>query len=208
MSEFHQAVQHERMRLVGLIAEAKEIVPARYGYRAVVKHVPDQAFMLDEQLYRRLGRRFESELALWSAANDLHMVLVATFGVSDAGVPAIAELSLMPVTAQWLPIADSFEQQLLERLIRDERSFVKGLRYNMPTNRALASAILTDVGDSPVPLYVAPHGLNADVADATATADPPAWHWAAASEPMPALPARHPRAVPTRSGIPQPEHSI
>ncbi len=29
-----------------LIAEVKEIVPARYGFKAVVKHVPDQAFAL------------------------------------------------------------------------------------------------------------------------------------------------------------------
>ncbi|MBL0094283.1 MAG: hypothetical protein IPP50_19465 [Piscinibacter sp.] len=35
----------------------KEIVPARYGFKAVVKHVPDQAFALDEQIYRRPGRR-------------------------------------------------------------------------------------------------------------------------------------------------------
>ena len=47
----------------------KEIVPARYGFRAIVKHVPDQAFAIDEQLYRRLGRRFEAELGLWSASD-------------------------------------------------------------------------------------------------------------------------------------------
>jgi hypothetical protein len=29
-----------------------------------MKHGPDLAFALDERLYRRLGRRFESELAL------------------------------------------------------------------------------------------------------------------------------------------------
>jgi len=50
--------------LMLLIAEVKEIAPARYGFKAVVKHVPDQAFALDEQLYRRLGRRFESALTL------------------------------------------------------------------------------------------------------------------------------------------------
>ena len=45
--------------LMLLIGEVKEIVPARYGFKAIVKHVPDQAFAIDEQLYRRLGRRFE-----------------------------------------------------------------------------------------------------------------------------------------------------
>ena len=71
--------------LMLLIGEVKEIVPARYGFKAVVKHVPDQAFALDEQLYRRLGRRFEPELALWGASDDIHMVMIATFGVSSAG---------------------------------------------------------------------------------------------------------------------------
>lgn len=38
--------------LMLLIAEVKEIVPARNGFEAVIKHVPDQAFALDEHLYR------------------------------------------------------------------------------------------------------------------------------------------------------------
>lgn len=62
----------------------------------------------------------------------------------------------MPVTSQWLPIEDSFEKQLVEMLVRDGRSFVKGLRDNMPPGQLLASAILTDAGDSPQGLFIAP----------------------------------------------------
>lgn len=58
--------------LMLLIAEVKEIGPARYGFKAVIKHLPDQAFALDEQLYRRLGQRFEAELSLWGATDNLH----------------------------------------------------------------------------------------------------------------------------------------
>ena len=122
--------------LMLLIAEVKEIVPARYGFKAVIKHVPDQAFALDEQLYRRLGRRFESELALWGSADNVHMIVIATFGVSEAGVPTIAEMSLMPVTPQWLPVEDSFERQLVEHLVAEGRSFIKGLRYNLARDQS------------------------------------------------------------------------
>jgi hypothetical protein len=66
-----------------LICEVKEIVPARYGFKAIVKHMPDQAFAIDEQLYRRLGRRFEAELALWGASDDMHMVMWAAAGFQD-----------------------------------------------------------------------------------------------------------------------------
>ena len=99
--------------LMLLIGEVKEIVPARYGFKAVIKHVPDQPFALDEQLYRRMGRRFERELSLWGASDAVHMMLIATFGLNNAGVPTIEELSLMPVTGQWLPIENSFERQLV-----------------------------------------------------------------------------------------------
>lgn len=155
--------------LMLMIAEVKEIVPARYGFKAVVKHVPDQAFSLDEQLYRRLGRRFEAELSLWGASDDVRMVVIATFGVSEPGVPMLAELSLMLVTDHWLPIESSFEQQLIERLIREGRSFVKCLRYNTSVGRS--SVILKDVGDSTTQLYVERRNATTAESDAAARID-------------------------------------
>jgi hypothetical protein len=173
----------------------KEIVPARYGHKAVIKHVPDQAFALDEALYRRLGRRFDSELAQWAAADDVHMVAIATFGVSEAGLPAIVELSLMPVTPQWLPIEGAFEGQLVERLVAEGRAFVKGLRYNLARDSCLASATLTDTGGTGVLLFIVPPGLEgAAVSDGIRDASPdcsaPVWIWQPTSEPLPRLPER------------------
>jgi hypothetical protein len=184
--------------LMLLIAEVKEIVAARYGFKAVVKHVPDLAFALDEGLYRRLGRRFESELALWSATEDIHMVIVATFTVSAAGVPSIVELSLMPVTRCWLPVEDGFEKQLVERLVSDGRSFVKGLRYNLGAEGALASATLTDCEGSAPLLFVVHAGIE-DNGRHLQVCDPsvPVWQWSPSREAMPALPPR--QQHPTRA---------
>ena len=177
--------------LMLLIAEVKEIVPARYGFKAVVKHVPDQAFALDEQLYRRLGRRFESALALWGAADDIHMVMIATFSVAAAGIPTIVELSLMPVTRHWLPVEDGYEKQLIERLVADGRSFVKGLRYNLGAEGALASATLTDCEGSAPLLFVVHAGIE-DSGRYLQVCDPsvPVWQWSPSREAMPALPPR------------------
>lgn len=180
-------------RLMLLICEVKEIVPARYGFKAIVKHLPDQACAIDEQLYRRLGRRFEVELALWGASDDIHLVMIATFGVSSAGVPAIHELSLMPATAQWLPIENSFEHQLVGQLVADRRSFIKGIRYNLQGDRSLATAVLTDTGDAVVPMFV---GLPEDgglpkaeaVANAGGMVAAAAWIWRPGVGPMPPFP--------------------
>jgi Protein of unknown function (DUF1173) len=175
--------------LMLLIAEVKEIVPARYGYKAVVKHVPDQAFALDEQLYRRLGRRFESELALWTAADDVHMIIIATFSVTAAGIPTLAELSLMPVTRQWLPVEDGFEKRLVERLVAEGRSFVKVLRYNLGADSKLATATLTDSGDSTKLLFVVRPGIDWGEWHASMSApSEAAWFWRPLIEAIPQLP--------------------
>jgi Protein of unknown function (DUF1173) len=179
--------------LMLLVAEVKEIVPARYGFKAVIKHVPDQAFALDEQLYRRLGRRFETELALWGSAGNVHMIAIATFGVSNAGIPVIAEMSLMPVTPQWLPIEDSFDRQLVDRLVSDGRSFIKGLRYNLPLGHLFASATLTDADGSAPMLFIAPRGFDEselirsskELAIGSGSA---CWVWVPGNEAMPLLP--------------------
>jgi hypothetical protein len=193
------AVPGKQQQLTLTIAEIKEIVPARYGFKAVVKHVPDQAFALDEQIYRRLARRFERELALWGAADDIHMVMIATFSVAAAGVPTIVELSLMPTTRHWLPFEDGFEKQLVDRLVVDGRSFVKGLRYNLGAGSEIASATLTDCEDSAPLLFVDHSGIDGSRRQLH-TGDPsiPVWLWNPSSEAMPSLPPRqphHPRPV-------------
>ncbi|MFT3955766.1 MAG: DUF1173 domain-containing protein [Piscinibacter sp.] len=185
------ALPGKPQHLMLLVGEVKEIVPARYGFKAMVKHMPDQAFAIDELLYRRLGRRFEHELALWGANNDIHMMTIATFGVSSAGLPAIHELCLMPVTRQWLPVDDGFEKQLVDRLVGENRSFVKGLHYNLGRGERIASAALTDCGGSAPMLFIARQDfplageLSERLLDSSAV-----WTWRPERETQPGLPRR------------------
>ena len=185
------AAPGKAQHLLLLIGVVKEIVPARYGFKAIVKHMPDQAFSIDEQLYRRLGRRFEPELALWGASDDIHMVMIATFGVNSAGVPAINELCLMPVTRQWLPVEDGFEKQLLDRLVCENRAFVKVLHYNLGRDNGIASALLTDCEGSAPMLFIVPAGLDeATPGRATGDPGPAVWMWRRTGEPIPPFPQR------------------
>lgn len=185
--------RHQRLML--LIGEVKEIVQARYGFKAVVKHVPDQAFALDQQNYRRLGRRFETELSLWGASDHIHMMIIATFSVAETGVPVVAELSLMPVTQHWLPVESTFEEQLVDSLVNQGRMFRKGLRYNLPATIPVANATLIDTDGDPCSLRIS--------RDTNTVIDEPAqtksqhypglsqsWVWNPEAEPMPRLPKK------------------
>ncbi|MEH0164815.1 DUF1173 family protein [Paucibacter sp. JuS9] len=143
---------HQRLLL--LIAEVKEIVPARQGHKAVIKHVPEVGLAMDDSLYRQLAQRFEQELELWSASDSIRMLMIATLTISAAGLPHIAELSLMTATAQWLPVETMAEQRLVEASVRNQRAFLKLLRYDLRSDARLASLALTDRG-TPAPLIFA-----------------------------------------------------
>jgi hypothetical protein len=182
----------ERLILIG---EIKDIVPARFGSKAIVKHLPDQAFALDDTLYRRLGRRFESQLSLWRSNETLRQVTIATFILSRVGVPSIDEVSLMPVTSQWLAVDDAFDFQLTERLVSEGRAFIKPLRYNLPTTQRLPTALLTDTGDATTTLAI-DRPERRDVHDGLGAAEgmsvngSSTWCWRPDEQAMPALPPK------------------
>jgi hypothetical protein len=181
-------------KLMLLIGEAKEIGPARYGFSVVMKHVPDLSFAIDGHLYRRLVRRFETDLTLWSASQDCHMVIIATFAVAVSGAPIIIELSMMPVTRNWLPFANQSEQLLLELLVQGGRSFVKVLRYNLVETVQVAAAVLTDCSGSPEPLFVttADQEISPQFPPGAIPTHSP-WTWNSSNEAMPALPQKQAR---------------
>jgi hypothetical protein len=97
--------------------------------------------------------------------------------------PTIVELSLMPVTHQWLPIEDGFEHQLIERLVQERRAFVKGLRYNLSRGHGLVNAILTDTGESPRALRIVQD-------DSRSQPLPADWVWSPAEGAMPPPPTK------------------
>jgi hypothetical protein len=178
--------------LMVLIGEVKEIVPTRFHFKAMIKHAPDQAFLLDSQLHRRMVTHLERELSLWSASEALRMMLVATFGLNQSGLPSIEELALMPVTSHWIPIEDSFDLQLVDRLVFDRRSFVKPLGNTLTGAKLAASAILLDTVDPPSVLRVDRSEVASPLSVATGGAllgvNALLWNWRAGQEPMPALP--------------------
>lgn len=170
--------------LLLVLGELKDLAPARYGHKAVLKHLPDQAFWLDAALARRLTRLFDAELALWGANSHLHLVLLATALLSEAGLPSFVEVSLMLTTATWLPADNGHELQLLQALVDAGRRFSKPLRYQLPASARLPTTVLSDTEAPPTPLYV----LSDGTADLPMPTDPTAWCWSPQDTSLPALP--------------------
>jgi hypothetical protein len=167
---------------------------ARYGFKIVLKHVPDAPFMLNEDLHKRLMTRFELEIGLWDAVAGAHLIAIGSFGVSDSGVASFEEIALMPVTENWVPFENNFDKLLIDAMTQTNRRFVKGLRYNLPHDRPLACMVASDTGKAPTAMYVCPPGANDDYQKALETllASSPmqSWVWRASVSEMPPLPAQ------------------
>lgn len=176
-------------QLLLLVGELKEIAPARCGFKAVVKQVPDLAFTVEDRLYHQITRRLQPQLALWNAADDIRMLMIATFGTGPSGVPTILELALIPTTRDWLPVQDVFEHQLVKRLVNENRSFLKGAHLDPRSPGHVPCAILIDCQKTALELFViatANLAVNADRASELAIET--RWVWHVAEGPIPALP--------------------
>jgi hypothetical protein len=70
------------------------------------------------------------------------------------GIPAVQEMCIMLTSPEWIPIENSFDGQLVEMLVEQKRSFQKQLRYNLPTEKPIASVVLTDSYNAPLAMYI------------------------------------------------------
>lgn len=178
-----------RMILVG---EVKAIEDARYGKCVVVKHMPDLKLLMTDDLHRQLVSRFEHPLQLWGQLEASHLLMLATISRSSQGIHALEAVCLMNVNEHWIGFETLFEWELLSALHGRQRRFTKGLRYNLPSKKALACAVLQDTGDAPTALFVIPQGLEGEydttIDGLTAQGRLRSWRWRAGAESMPALP--------------------
>jgi hypothetical protein len=63
---------------------------------------------MDEDMARRFHKRFAVEEELWrSDDHEGHLVIAGSFSIGRSGLPQLIEITLMPVTREWLPYEGS-----------------------------------------------------------------------------------------------------
>ena len=91
-------------RLMLLIGELKELTRTAYGSRALIKHVPDRAFRVPDQVLRRVGLDSMEELGR-ERSRGLHTVVIGTFSIDADGIPSMEQLDFIPMSERWVPVA-------------------------------------------------------------------------------------------------------
>lgn len=175
-----------------LLGEVKAIENARFGKTLIVKHMPDTRLMMTDDLHKHLVSRFAHQLQIWSQLEVSHLMVLATISRSAQGVLSVEAACLMNANEHWLPFESLFEWELLDALHRSHRRFTKGLRYNLPSSKPLASVVLQDTGEVSAALFVVPQEAEGDydqaIEELTEQSKLMAWKWRAGAEQMPQLP--------------------
>ena len=98
----------------------------------------------------------------------------------------------MTVTEQWLPIEHAFDKVLIEAMVRENRRFVTGMRYNLPSARPLACVVASDTNPDPTAMYIVPPGASDEytvaLSELVEESKLPAWIWRVGLAGMPPLP--------------------
>lgn len=178
--------------LMVAVGEVKEFAAARDGQKIIVRHLPFP-FMVEQSTWNRLNARYETELELWRSGEEFHLILIATFGISGAGIAAVDQLAMMVVNENWIPFESVHEQRLLERLSGLKRKTVKGLRFNLSRDQPSVSLTLPEQRPAPVAMFIVPAGANEDYEKALggmieARTEMTPWIWRVAEGDMPELP--------------------
>ena len=142
---------HGKAQPIGLLlAEVKSIDPTPGGARLKFKHLPDQPFLMHRQLMTKFEKVCGADQNLNMATPESHLMALATFTVSAAGICELREIATMAVTRHWLPFATTREAELIEAL--SGRAWIKTLRFDLTPETPIASGLLTDVTE-PVALF-------------------------------------------------------
>jgi Protein of unknown function (DUF1173) len=177
-----------------LIGEVKILEDARFGKALIIKHMPDLKLMVTDDMARHLTTRFTQQLQLWGQLETTHLVVLGTLSRSAQGVYSLESACLMNVNSQWIPFENAFEWELLEKLHGHSRRFVKGLRYNLPSSKPLASVVVQDTGDASTALFLVPQeyesAYNAAIEELAQQTAMRAWIWHTGTQGLPALPER------------------
>jgi len=187
-----QAAGSGPRKLMVAVGEIKEFSAARDGQKIIVRHLPFP-FMVEQSTWNRLNARYETELELWRSGEEFHLILIATFGISGAGIAVVDQVAMMVVNENWIPFESVHEQRLLERLSWLKRKSVKGLRFNLSREQPIVSLTLPEQRPAAVAMFVVPAGAGEDYEKALgemieARAEMRPWIWRVGEGDMPELP--------------------
>jgi hypothetical protein len=186
--------RHFKMMIA--IGELKEFKATTVGHRLAFKHLPDCVMFLERRAGERTKAIFERELLGWSNG-QVKLVAACLIHAKQDRCYEVESLTLMMVSPQWIPLDHVCEKDVVDKLVAEERAFIKPLRYDARDGGEFPNFELLDAGARPIALDVVSafisegeHGAKVNAID---TRNPKGWLWDTARDAV--IPDLPPKAV-------------
>jgi hypothetical protein len=192
------------------LGELKACNETTLGYQLYFKQLPDCAFFIEKKAGARTKRAFEPELQAWTAG-QVKLIVACLFYAKREHLYEIESLTLMMTSAQWIPLDHAYEKDVVDKLVAEQRVFLKPLRYEARHTGTFPNFLLLDVGAQSAALdilsaFLTPHERAAKL-EAIGTREPKGWLWdTARTMVIPELPSK--AGLPSRRGSALPSAAI
>lgn len=130
---------HRRSDMVAsafVIGTVRNLIPTEFGH-AIELHHHAHRFYLDKFMsdnaaqYSRRGWAAAKQLEMAGSADTKPYVVAAMrVEASSTGVMTVVEIALMRVSPRYIPVDSSYEDRLVQRLLEQDRQFIKPLHYD------------------------------------------------------------------------------
>jgi hypothetical protein len=102
--------------------------------------------------WQDVQRRFPRELAHWRNGGGL--IVIAQVELEEKAICVVRSAAVMATASAWIPVDSAYEAVVANKLIGEERSFEKPLRFDAEDNEVLPDFILTDTpSDCPLEVF-------------------------------------------------------
>ena len=135
------------------IGELKEFGPTTLGYQVILKYLPDCPLYLEPRTGERTKKIFEAELLAWDGG-QVRLLAACVIYAKQEHCYQIDSLTLMMTSAQCIPLDHVYEKEVVDKLVTENRAFIKPLRYEASFATKFPNFQLLDVGQRPVALDI------------------------------------------------------
>ncbi|MES2956687.1 MAG: DUF1173 family protein [Pseudomonadota bacterium] len=180
-----------------VLGEFKTIDTRGSNHRVWIRHMPDVPLLVAGKTWRRIEKGFAPLFEARDAGSGgrVRLIMAALIRARREHTYELDAASLMLTSEHWIPVEGVHELPLVQMLVRQQRRFLKPLRYDARAASRFANVLLLDAGAAPIALHVLSPFMTAkerDAKEAAVRSDGRAWVWPADEIVMPALPAPSP----------------
>ncbi len=163
-----------QFKLMLVMSELKEFAATDVDYRIVLRHMPDCPLYIERNAGERFKKVFECEYEAWAHGRSaeqsgqtdpwrLRFLFCGLIYAKREGVYFVDTATLVMLSSTWIPLDHPYEQLLIDDLVRQERRFLKPLRFESKQGATFPNAVLLDTGDAETPLdIVTPFMIDRD----------------------------------------------